>query len=91
MAIIYIKSIYETQNTPHRDLLFLMLQSTLRSMAAFLKRHRHDKNAKMAKSKTTSKHIFTAMPMALGIISIMATSIIELELEPQARHINQIL
>jgi hypothetical protein len=29
--------------------------------------------------------------MALGIISIMATSIIELELEPQARHINQIL
>jgi hypothetical protein len=57
-------------------------------MASILKRHSHDKNARI---KTTSRDTFKAMPMASRITSIMTTCIKATELEPKARPTSEIL
>ena len=91
MTITYIKAIYETQDAKHRDLFYLILQSTIGSMASILRKHRHDKNKRMTRIKDTSRDMFRSMPMASKIISIMTTCKIASDFEPEARPTSQIL
>ena len=78
---IYIKAIHDTQEDPNRDLFYLMLHSTFGSMAAILRWHRHNKNARMTRLKSTCRTSLSAMPAAYRLISRLIQSIIGLNLD----------
>jgi hypothetical protein len=60
-------------------------------MALILRKHRHDKNERIARIKNTIREIFRSMTMASRITSIMSTCITAMDFEPEARLTSQVL